>query len=64
MERLLWPPWVDLLLGLSGIVFALWSMDRRRKGKPMSPGSEKPDQGLFWFGLALVVFGVIRIGFS
>ena len=64
MEKLLWPAWVDISLGLGGIVFALWSMDRRRKGKSMSKGSAAPDTGLFWFGMALLAFGVIRIAVS
>lgn len=56
----LWPAWVDITLGGLGVGFALWSIERRRAGKPMHPDARKADIGLLAFGVLLVVIGVMR----
>lgn len=60
MEALIWPAWVDISLGGLGIAGALWSIGRRRAGKPMHPDAAKADKGLLLFSLAMVIVGAIR----
>lgn len=60
MEALIWPAWVDISLGGLGIIAALWSIGRRKAGKPMHPDAAKADVGLLVFGLAMVVVGALR----
>lgn len=61
MEQLFWPPWIEVAAGGVGIAFALWSIGRRRDGKPMHPDARKADVGLLVFGCLLVAVGLIRM---
>lgn len=61
MTELLWSPFVEIVAGGCGVAFALWSIGRRREGKPMHPDAAKADIGLLIFGVLLVVAGLIRM---
>lgn len=61
MASSLWPPWIEIAAGGCGVAFALWSIGRRRGGRPMHPDAKKADVGLLWFGVALVAIGVVRV---
>jgi hypothetical protein len=60
MIGLLWPAWVDITLGGLGVIAALWSIGRRRDGKPLHPDAGKADTGLLVFGVLLVLVGALR----
>ncbi len=58
---MMWSPFVEITAGGCGIIFALWSIGRRRAGKPMHPDAKKADVGLLVLGVLLVVVGVVRM---
>ena len=60
VTALMWPAWIEITLGGLGIILALWSIGRRRAGRPMYPDARKADVGLLAFGVLLVVIGAIR----
>jgi hypothetical protein len=43
-KALVFPPELQDILGASGISLALWSIQRRREGKPMHPDAAKSDK--------------------
>ncbi len=57
----MWSPFVEITAGGCGVIFALWSIGRRRDGKPMHPDARKADGGLLVFGLLLVLVGAVRM---
>jgi hypothetical protein len=57
---MLWPPLWEIAAGCLGAAFALWSVGRRRAGKPMHPDAAKADQWLLLFSGLLVAVGLIR----
>jgi len=60
MEQLLWPPFIEITAGGLGAIFALWSIGRRRAGKPMHPDAAKADVGLLVFSALMVIVGAVR----
>jgi hypothetical protein len=60
MEQLLFPPELQAILGIGGMSFALWSIQRRREGKPMHPDAAKSDRWLLVFSVIMVAVGVWR----
>lgn len=61
MNLFIWPAWIEIAAGGSGVAFALWSIGRRQSGKPMHHDAGKADVGLLIFGGLLVLFGVVRM---
>lgn len=61
VSGLMWSPFVEITAGGCGIIFALWSIGRRRAGKPMDPGAKKADVGLLIFGVLLLLVGAVRM---
>lgn len=57
----MWSPFVEITAGACGVIFALWSIGRRRDGKSMHPGARKADVGLLVFGVLLVLVGAVRM---
>lgn len=53
-------PFIEIVAGALGVIFALWSIGRRRAGKPMHPDAAKADIGLLIFGAALILIGAAR----
>lgn len=60
MEQLLFPPEVQAILGALGMSFALWSIQRRRNGKPTHPDAAKSDGWLLAFSVLMVGVGLWR----
>lgn len=58
---LFWSPFVEIVSGGCGVAFALWSIGRRREGKPMHMDAAKADIGLLVFGALLVLTGSVRM---
>lgn len=58
---MMWSPFLEITAGGCGIIFALWSIGRRRAGKPMHPDGKKADVGLLVFGALLVLVGAVRM---
>jgi len=60
MERLLFPPELQAILGILGVSFALWSIQRRREGKTTHPDAAKSDTWLLIFSVLMVGVGLWR----
>ena len=60
MERLLLGPEVQAIVGALGVSFALWSLQRRREGRPMHPDAAKSDAWLLLFSALMVAIGLYR----
>lgn len=60
MEELLFPPELQAILGILGVSFALWSIQRRREGKAMHPDAAKSDTWLLIFSVLMVGVGLWR----
>lgn len=61
MGAMLWSPWIEIVAGGCGVIFALWSVGRRLDGKPMHPDAKRADVGLLVFGVLLVLVGAVRM---
>lgn len=56
----MWPPFIEITAGGLGVIFALWSIERRMAGKPMHPDARKADVWLLVFSLLMVAVGAVR----
>lgn len=56
----MWPAWIDITLGGLGVSLALWSLGRRRAGRPMHPDAAKADVWLLVFAILMIGTGAAR----
>lgn len=60
MQSLIFAPELQAILGALGISFALWSIQRRREGRPMHPDAAKSDKWLLVFSVLMLLIGLYR----
>lgn len=60
MPDLLFSPATQAIVGGLGAVFSLWSIQRRRDGKPSHPDAAKADKLLLVFSALMVMVGLWR----
>jgi hypothetical protein len=60
MQSLIFAPATQAILGALGVNVALWSLQRRREGKPMHPDAARSDKWLLLFGGLMVAIGLYR----
>lgn len=57
---MIWPWWVQALLGVSGLIWSLETWARLRKSPPGSPGLVLVTAGLTFFSAILLIAGLWR----
>lgn len=60
VNEFVFPPDVWAIAGGLGLIFALWSIGRRRAGKPMHPDAAKADGWLAFFSVLVMLVGIAR----